>query len=74
MTERGEMLVMVAAVGEAISQLSPVPSGHLYARVMDKMDLGMYSSIIELLIRADLVKRSSHLLTWIGPPVKTRES
>ena len=64
-------LEIVAAVGSAIHDLGQVPSGHLYARLMDRLTLAQYESIISTLIRAKMVKRDgNHLLTWCGPKVK----
>jgi hypothetical protein len=55
------------AVAEAIRELHEVPSGHLYARLMQVMDYTRYSRIIDLLERERLVHRApSGLLTWIG--------
>lgn len=58
---------LVIAIGETIRDLGSVPSGHLYARVMDKMSLTVYNSCIEILKTAGVVEESGHLLTWIGP-------
>jgi len=55
------------AVAEAIRELREVPSGHLYARLMQVMDYTSYQRIIDLLVRERLVHRApSGLLTWIG--------
>ncbi len=59
-------LGVVAALGDTVKSLGSVPSGHLYARVMDTMSLQMYQAAIALLVRAKLVKEENHLLTWIG--------
>jgi len=58
---------MAAAVGEAIRDLGSVPSGHLYAQLMGRMDLDTYNKLIGLLKQANLVEESNHLLTWVGP-------
>ena len=55
-------------LAECIRELGEVPSGHLYAQVMSRMDIGAYESCISMLIHAKLIARSgSHLLVWIGP-------
>ena len=60
-------LHLTKIVGEAIRDLGSVPSGHLYAAVMDHLDIHKYNLIIDKLIEAKLVRRDrSHLLTWIG--------
>lgn len=62
---------MVAlAIAEAIQALGEVPAVHLYARVMDKMSYEVFSRIIDVLVKAGVVKKANHLLTWVGPPVK----
>lgn len=57
-----------AAVAEAIRELGEVPSGHLYARLMEFVDIHQYDAVINTLIRAQLVERKNHLLRWVGPP------
>lgn len=54
------------AVADCIKELGQVPSGHLYARLMDKMSLESYEALIGILIKAKLVSRQNHLLTWVG--------
>jgi hypothetical protein len=55
------------AVAEAIRELGSVPSGHLYAQLMDKMSLETYTAVIQVLKNTKLVEEKNHLLTWIGP-------
>jgi hypothetical protein len=57
---------MMMAVSEAIRELKSVPSGHLYARLMDHMNLETYEKIIGTLKSAGLVKEEAHLLTWVA--------
>lgn len=61
---------MTAAVGKAIADLGSVPSGVLYANVMNHMDLETYQGVIELLKKGGLVKESNNVLTWIGPSLR----
>jgi hypothetical protein len=56
------------AVRDCIRELGSVPSGELYARLCGHMSLETYESIIQTMINARVVRRSNHLLTWIGPP------
>jgi hypothetical protein len=58
---------IVAAVAEAIRELGSVPSGHLYAQLMGRIDLATYTKIVDTLKNAGLVAEKSDLLTWIGP-------
>lgn len=59
---------IIMLVGDAIRELGEVPSGELYARLMGHMSLDGYQKILSVLKGAGLVKESSHLLTWVGPP------
>jgi len=55
------------AIAQAIHDLGSVPEGHLYARLMDKLDLSQFTALIDCIVNTGLVKRSpSHLLTWEG--------
>lgn len=47
--------------------LGGVPSGHLYTRLMEHMNLETYNRIIGMLKQAKVVEERSHLLVWIGP-------
>lgn len=61
-------LMVVKAIAEAISEAKQIPSGHLYAMVMDKMSLNDYQTIISVLKNAGLITvESSHLIKWNGP-------
>jgi hypothetical protein len=56
------------ALAEAIRNLGSVPSGHLYAQVMNTLSQASYDNVIRALVNAGLVRKDpSHLLTWIGP-------
>ncbi len=55
------------AVAECIRDLGHVPSGHLYAHLMCKLDIHQYQSIIDMLVRGKMVKIENHELIWIGP-------
>lgn len=61
---------IAAAVGQAIKELTElnggVPSGHLYARLMDKLSLEQYNRVIEVLRRHQLIKINNHWIEWIG--------
>lgn len=56
----------IEAVAEAIKALGEVPSGHLYARLMQHMTLEQYESIISVLIDQGRIARTNHLLIWIA--------
>lgn len=61
------MLAVTLAVGETIKELGSVPSGHLYAALMEKMSIHTYQMIIGALKKSGLVSESGHVLTWVGP-------
>lgn len=60
-------LAFTMAVAETIRELGEVPSGHLYARLMDRLSLASYDAIITSLKNAKLVEEKSHVLRWVGP-------
>ena len=44
------------------SSLGGIPNGHLYAMVMDKMSLELYTSFINKLKELNLITETNHLL------------
>ena len=58
---------MIAALAETIHEVKQVPSGVLYAGVMNHMTLDQYEACIEQLKRTGLVRESNHLLIWQEP-------
>lgn len=65
--QRDAVLLAVEAVASAIQALGTVPSGELYARVMNHLTLQQYEGIVRALKAAKLVDEKNHLLRWIGP-------
>lgn len=68
----GRVLAVVQVLAEAIRGATEIPSGHLYAQVMGKIDLAAYEGAIGLLKRAGLVVEKGHVLTWIEPALDER--
>jgi hypothetical protein len=65
-------LEITFAVSEAIRACGKrgIPSGHLYANLMNRMNVGGFDAIIRTLQNAGLVeKRAYDLLVWIGPEI-----
>jgi hypothetical protein len=62
------VLQVVLAVADAIKEFGPegVPSGHLYAHLMGKLSIHVYTAIIEQLKSAGLVRESGHVLYFVG--------
>ena len=68
MTKQQEAYIQaIGAVAKAIRDLHAVPSGHLYARLMEHMSLEVYQGMIARLKQAGLVEEQFHELRWIGP-------
>jgi hypothetical protein len=65
--EKKAAIGVLMAVGEAIRDFGSVPSGELYAFLMDKLTLDQYNNVIRILKNAGLIKEEAHLLTWSGP-------
>ena len=67
LAQKRAALDVVFAIAEAIRTLGSVPSGELYARVMNVMSLQSYQQVIASLVAAGVVEESAHMLRWIGP-------
>lgn len=65
---------LIRAVGDTIRDLGEVPSGHLYARLMDRINERTYNAIIDQLKRAKLVEQRGYRLIWIGPPAPDKNA
>lgn len=63
---------VIEAVGQYIKAQGPIPSGHLYARLLGFMELDTYEALIGVLVSAGKVRRHrNHLLEWVGPQPTT---
>jgi hypothetical protein len=62
------------AIGETIREAKEVPSGVLYARLMQFMDLTAYTRVIDTLKGAGLVTEQAHVLRWVGPQPESKEA
>ncbi len=64
--QKTKIQALVLAIADIIKELSPIPSGHLYAALLGTgMSLDTYLEIIAALQRAGKIKVSNHLITWI---------
>ena len=54
----------LTALAEAIRELKQIPSGHLYARVMNHMDINAYEKAISLLCNSGVIRKNGDLLVW----------
>jgi len=69
------IFTVAIAAAEVIRELGEIPSGHLYARMMDKLSCHQYQQIIDMLKKAGVVEETpAHLLRWIGTPKQPREA
>lgn len=60
-------LAVVRAVAETIRDAKEVPSGTIYAALSAKgCSMTSYESIIRMLVNGGLIRKSGHVLTWIG--------
>lgn len=63
-------LAVTMAVAETIREAKEVPSGHLYAMLVGRVDLQGFQAMIRTLKNAGLVAEQNDMLTWVGPEVK----
>lgn len=66
-----DIKLIAIAASETIRELGSVSSGELYMGLMSRINLTEYESIVSALVRAKLITRKNHLLTWIGPVVES---
>lgn len=65
MTKQEAAFALISIVSDAIEELGQVPSGHLYARLMEYMGIDMYNQIIDILTKVGRIKVENHLITWV---------
>lgn len=58
---------LMVAVTEVIRDVKEIPSGVLYARLMDKLSFPAYMAMLESLQRTKLIEVKSHVIYWVGP-------
>ena len=59
-------LQVFKAVADCIREVKEVPSGELYARLMQFLTFEQYSTIIDQLKKAKVISESNHVLKWEG--------
>jgi hypothetical protein len=64
--QKNAVTKVVLALTETIKELGSIPSGHLYAQIMDRVSLSQYTQLIKMVKGTGLVKEENHLLSWIG--------
>ena len=59
-----QLRILVRTIYAAIAESGDngIPSGHLYAAVMNMMDLDQYNRIIDAMLDHQLITRTNHLL------------
>ena len=62
MNTQQAFLVAKAVYEIVLNHPEGYPSGHLYAHLMDKMDLPAFESLIALLVEREVLTQKNHLL------------
>lgn len=60
-------LEMIMLVARCIKDAREIPSGIIYASMINSINLDGYESIIRILVKCGLVSKNGNLLKWIGP-------
>ncbi len=59
-------LEIFLAISEAVRELCTVPSGHLYAQVLQVLSLEQYEQVLGTLERAGVIKIENLVVRWTG--------
>ena len=57
---------VIAAIANTIRSLGKIPSGELYARIVDRVTIEQYDRILDILKNAELIEVKHHEIAWIG--------
>ena len=57
---------LIKTVADAIKEVGRIPSGHLYAAMMNTLSLEQYNDLIALLKRTNLIEEANNELIWRG--------
>ena len=60
----GSALNVLMAVADAIREAKQIPSGHLYAVLMGKIDMQGYTAIIRTLCNSGVIRQDGQMLVW----------
>lgn len=55
------------ALMEVVKASGGIPSGHLYARICDRVGIEDYTILIAQLVQAGLIDDTNYYLTYTGP-------
>ena len=61
-----DALMTMRAVLETERDAGRVPSGTLYACLMNRMDLAAYEKMVAWIVGTGLVRLENHELVWVG--------
>jgi len=67
MTTKAELtagIQALKALADAIRELKSVPSGHLYAQVMQYFSITSYEKAIQILCNSGVIRKSGDVLHW----------
>ena len=57
---------IMAAVASSVKELGRVPSGHVYAMLMGRMDFQQFQAMENCLLKTGLVKKEGDEYVWKG--------
>jgi endo-1,4-beta-mannosidase len=58
---------LVTVIGSGIQKLGGIPSGYLYAQMMDMVSIDEYQLVLATLVKLKVISVKNHYITWIGP-------
>ena len=65
--QKMKLVEVMGIVASVIKELGSIPSGHLYAQLMDKMSLDSYEKMTGALERMGIIRiDGNHLITYTG--------
>ena len=65
--QKMKLVEVMGLVASVIKELGSIPSGHLYAQLMDKMSLDSYEKMTGALERMGIIRiDGNHLITYTG--------
>jgi hypothetical protein len=57
--------IFIKTIADSIREAKRIPSGTLYAVLMDKISLSEYEKVIAILKKSELIEEKNHELIWI---------
>jgi hypothetical protein len=57
--------IFIKTIADSIREAKRIPSGVLYAALMEKISLSEYEKVIAILKKSELIEEKNHELIWI---------